>query len=216
MDFEKEIKITVSELPNRPPEEVYKTMEDYGTIGGDALVYRAGWVKDHLCGIKRKAVKVTCTACGETYYLEHANLNGCNAGWCPSTYGFIHPETNEIIYNGRNCLCPECGAECEAAHVSRFRYFGSLWTISYGLCLTAHNVEGHLCLLSWRIYKCCDKEGNINYRAEKYEGMIVIGGKPIRVAGHQKNIGGKACPENFSFHPITAPIVSQRPGTPNG
>ena len=40
MDIEKEIKVTVSELPNRPPEEVYKTMEDYGTIGGDALIYQ--------------------------------------------------------------------------------------------------------------------------------------------------------------------------------
>ena len=94
------------------------------------------------------------------------------------------------MYHGKYCLCPECGTECEAAHISRFRYFGSLWTISYGLCLTAHCVGGHLCLLSWRIYKCCDKEGNIKYRAEKYEGVMVIGGKPIRVAGHQKNIGG--------------------------
>ncbi len=190
MDIEKDIRITVSELPNRPPEDVYETMENYGTLDGDALIYQVGWVKDVLTGLKRKAVKVTCTACGKTYYLEYRPIeSGCHYG-CPSDYGFVLPNSNEVMYHKQNCLCPECGAECEVAHVSRFRFFDRLWTISYGLCLTAHCVGRHLCLLSWRIYKCCDKEGNIKYRAEKYEGVMVVGGKPIRLAGHAKNIGG--------------------------
>ncbi len=190
MDIEKDIKITVSELPNRPPDDVYETMEYYGTLDGDALIYQVGWVKDVLTGLKHKAVKVTCTACGETYYLEYQSIDsGCCYG-CSSSYGFVLPHGNEIMYHGQSCLCPECGACCEVAHVSRFRYFGSLWVIKPGLCLTAHCVGKHLCLLSWRIYKCCDKEGNIKYRAEKYEGVMVVGGKPIRLAGHAKNIGG--------------------------
>lgn len=190
MDIEKEIRITVSELPNRPNEEVYETMEDYGTIGGDALIYQVGWVKDGVEGIKRKAVKVTCTACGKSYFLEHKPINSCWRSGCSSSYGFVLPNSKEIMCHGNNCLCPECGAGCEAAHVSRFRFFDNLWTISYGLCLTAHCVGKHLCLLSWRIYKCCDKEGNIKYRAEKYEGVMIIDGKPIRLTGHMKNIGG--------------------------
>lgn len=191
MDIEKEIRITVSELPNRPNEEVYETMEDYGLLGGDVMIYRVGWLPaDPLSGIKRKGVEVTCTACGETYYLEHANLNGCNTAWCPSTYGFIHPETNEIMYHGQNCLCPMCGAGCEAAHVSRFRYYNNLYIISSNLCLTVHNVDGHLAVLTWRVQRCANKFGQISYQAEKYEGVMIVGGKLIRLAGHQKNMGG--------------------------
>lgn len=190
MDIEKDIEITVSELPNRPPDDIYETMERYGTLDGDALIYQVGWEKDVLTGLKHKAVKVTCTACGKTYYLEYMPIeSGCHYG-CSSSYGFVLPHGNELMYHGQSCLCPECGACCEVAHVSRFRYFGSLWVISSGICLTAHCVGKHLCLLSWRIYKCCDKEGNIKYRAEKYEGVMIVGGKPIRLAGHMKNIGG--------------------------
>ena len=190
MDIEKDIEKTVSELPNRPPDEVYETMEDYETLGGDALIYSVGWVKDVLTGLKHKAVKVTCTACGASYFLEYIPINsGCSYG-CSSSYGFVLPDSNETMYHGQNCLCPKCGTGCEVAHVSRFRSFGSLYTISHGLCLTAHCVGKHLCLLSWRVYKCCDKEGNIKYRAEKYEGVMIVGGKPIRITGHARNTGG--------------------------
>ena len=190
MDIEKEIQITVSELPNRPPEEVFETMENYGTLKGNALVYKIGWAQDVLTGLKHKAVKVTCTACGKSYFLERKAIESeCRYG-CSSDYGFVLPYSKKVMYHGQHCLCPECGTECEVAHVSRFRFFDSLFTISYGLCLTAHCVGKHLCLLSWRVYKCCDKEGGIQYRAEKYEGVMVVGNKPIRITGHQKNLGG--------------------------
>lgn len=190
MDFEKEIELTVSELPDNPPDYVPGTMEDYGTLGGDALIYKVGWVRNPLDGSKYKAVEVTCTACGKTFYLEHRPLGGCGSSWCPSTYGFLAPFDNEVKYHGKDCLCPECGATCEAAHTSRFHYFNKYYILSSNLCLTLHNVRRHLVLLSWKVYRCTDKQGNIKYHGEKYEGVMIIGGKPVRLAGHRRNIGG--------------------------
>ncbi len=191
MDIEKEIEITVAQVPNCPPDYVPETMENYGTLGGDALIYSVAWVYNPLEERKQKMVKVACTACGQTYHLDYISFKqGCSHGYCPSTYGFIHPVTSEVMYHGECCLCPECNIECQVAHVSRFREYGKYYVISSGFCLTVHNVGGHLAVLSWRVHRCTDKEGQIKYRGEKYEGVMIVGGKPIRLAGHRRNLGG--------------------------
>ena len=144
----------------------------------------------NLCTKKKeKMVKVTCTACGESYYLDYSQeFTPCR--WNPCTFGFYSPMDRKVIVSGDSCICNECGEGLKAIHIGSCKTFGSYTVISSCGCTTVHNDGGFLSVLTWRVYRCADKEGQIRYYADKNEGIMIIDGKPVRVTGHRKNMGG--------------------------
>lgn len=189
MDIYERAKISASELPTVPPEETAEILEQRGLLGGNVLVYRVAYVYNPLTDKKEKMVKVTCTACGESYYLEYSNeFTPCR--WNPCDFGFYSPMDRKVIVNGDSCICNECGEGLKAVHIGSCKAYGSYTVISSCSCTTVHNDGGFLSVLTWRVHRCADKEGQIKYYAEKNEGVMIMDGKPVRVTGHRKNIGG--------------------------
>ncbi len=191
MEFSQEVLDTVAELPTQPPNEVYQIAVERDLLKGDLLIYKADYVYDPLEQRKRKMCKVICTACGETIWLEQTFGGGCGYGYSPAPFGFKLPN-NEAVISGNSCLCPMCGAEVEAKHVGAFGGSNTYY-IDFDTVATVHNVRGHLCVLSWRIYKKADKDGCITYSASKAEGTIVVDGKAVRVSGFQRYFNSYSC-----------------------
>lgn len=193
MDVYEKAKIAANELPILPPEDTAQIVEQRGLLGGNVLVYRVAWVYNPLTERKDKMVKVTCTACGNTYYLDYSQeFTMCH--WNPCTFGFYSPVDKKVIIHDDSCVCPECGEGCKAVHIGSCNVFGGHYVISSSSNVaTVHNDGGFLSVLTWRVYRCTDKEGCIKYYAEKNEGVMIIDGMPIRITGHRKNLGGYDC-----------------------
>lgn len=178
-----EIEAVRRELPLKPPEEIVEIIKSREKAV--KLVYRAGYYYDPITELKHKAALVKCTACGEKYYLDHTYASaGCRCGGYGDSFGFIDPADNEAKQSGSTCICPECGAGAEALHIGRIRNVTEIIDKYY--FVTLHNIRGHFAALSWILFKECDKEARITWTLRRYEGIVTIGGKPIRYTGYQK------------------------------
>lgn len=183
---EAEIEAVQKELPLNPPSAVLETIKQRQKAA--KLVYRCGYYREPITGLKQKAALVHCTACQESYYLSYA-VGGCGQS---DSFGFIDPLDNETKCTGKTCVCPECGIGAQAVHIS---HIGGTYPIEKNYFLTVHNIRGHFVALSWVLFKECDKEGRIIYRLQKYEGIAMIGGMPIRYTGYISGYFGCWIPE---------------------
>lgn len=182
----KEIQATVSELPLEPPSESLQIVKQRQNKA--LLIYRAAYVQNPLSFEKEKSVLVKCTECSEQYYLEYRPLGqGCSRGYGIGNdpFGFIDPFDNETKKSYSTCLCPACGAQGEALHIGKFK---TTATIEKSNFMTLHNVRGHLTLLSWILFKECDKNANVKYNVKLYEGITIINNQPIRLTGYDKTM----------------------------
>ena len=181
---EAEIAATVAALPTDPPEDMVEDMIRRGFFSSDIILYRAGMCYIPLEDRRRKMVLVHCTACGEETYLEHVPIeHGCYHSSCGDQFGFIDPVDNETKVSYSTCICPSCGKGMQAMHISRFRHWHE---IDRHFFCSAHNVRGHLCLLSWTVSKNTDKEGNVRYFTNMWEGAVIVGGCFTRVVGYTR------------------------------
>ncbi len=179
---EKEIEATARELPTEPPQEAIDLIKSRQK--STKLIYRAGWWRDPITGLKEKTALIHCTACERDYNLEHVPFSlGCSKGYGMRSdpFGFLDPADNESKGSYQACICPNCGATATAIHIGKIK---NKTTIDKNAFMTLHNIRGHLVLLSWILFKECDKEGRIYYDTKLYEGIMLIGGMPIRLTGY--------------------------------
>ena len=186
MDYEKELLETVRKLPNQPPKETVDVLRSRGLLQKEVLVYKAGWAEG-LNEKKEKVAKVYCTHCGAEMNLEYVPIEEiCTTrffSWMP-TFGFINPRYKEAICHGQQTPCPECGHGANVIHISSFG--ADYQTICSDEAVSVHEVNGHLCILSWNIWKNTDKDGTVWYSNHRSEGVIYIGKKHYRVTGETR------------------------------
>ena len=185
-EWEAEVEATVALLENKMPEGVPEKLEERGLLGSDVLVYGVSYIYDPLEERKRKMVRVKCTACGEETHLEQVPLGeGCFAARPPAPYGFTDPYTKDTVWHGLDCLCPSCGKGVTAVYTGRFKYTYEIESI---VCLTLHNIRGHLALLAYNVTRLCDKECRTSYIGRGVEGMLMIDGRAVRVNACRRNM----------------------------
>ncbi len=188
-ELEKEIEATVRDLPQKPPERTVETMLSRGFMDKDFMLYKADSVRHPITQKREKMARLHCTACGQTEYVDYQSAKlMCSRYTSDGIAFYSHPDDKYIVSNDK-CTCSECGKQLTAMHTSKISRY--TMQIDSCLCLTVHNVRGHLCLLSWRITKHCDKEGIIVYYTNRWEGTLVIDRKLVRVCGHQGYFGGQ-------------------------
>ena len=195
----KEIEATRDELPTKPPEEIVEEIKKRQKVV--KLVYRLGYYREPITGLKHKAALVTCTGCGERYYLDYASGGcGCHCGGYGDSFGFVDPLDSEPKQTGSTCVCPECGAGAEGLHIGHIRHTTEIIDKSY--FMTIHNVRGHFAALSWILFKECDKDGKVYYTLQKYEATVIIGGMPIRYTGYTKCMYGVTWSGTWITRPV--------------
>lgn len=196
---EAEIQATVAALPLEPSAEVIEKAKT--RCNADYLIYKAGYWTEPLTGEKEKTALVHCTACGEEVHLgrwdyPHA---GCRFAYSTEKIGFLDPADNMPKGSYDSCICPCCGKGVEALHVSKIKN-------EYVMCsfvfMTLHNVRGHFVLLSWKLFKRCDKSGKVRFDLFRRDGWAVIDGVPVWVTGYTTGgYGGVSWSENWLVRP---------------
>jgi len=195
----KEIEATRDELQTKPPEEIVEEIKKRQKVV--KLVYRLGYYREPITGLKHKAALVTCTGCGERYYLDYASGGcGCHCGGYGDSFGFVDPLDSEPKQTGSTCVCPKCGAGAEGLHIGHIRHTTEIIDKSY--FMTIHNVRGHFAALSWILFKECDKDGKVYYTLQKYEATVIIGGMPIRYTGYTKCMYGVTWSGTWITRPV--------------
>ena len=169
-------------FPQEPPEDAAEILKKRGYLKKEALIYRVGYVNNPLTGKKEKMVKVVCTACGESAYLEHVPADG-GCRYSRATFGFVDPADNSAKCSGDTCICPSCGGGMKAMHIGDFK---SHYTLDDKMFVTVHNVKGNLAVLSWIVRKNARSDGEVFYSFLGYEGVCVVDGALVRVKKYCK------------------------------
>lgn len=169
-------------LDLEPPADAVDILRKRGAFKKQYLIYRAAYYTDPLTGIKEKGVKVTCSACGESFLAEYIKTNCCNPQYAPAPFGFQHPETGEAIFANQNSLCPCCGTETTAAHIGQMPrgINQDVWCMSFG------RIEDKLVAYCWYINRNIDKEAESHYKSWPYEAYVFEKKKTVRLMGYQK------------------------------
>lgn len=169
-------------FPQKPPEDAAEILKKRGYLKKEALIYRVGYVNNPLTGKKEKMVKVVCTACGESAYLEHVPADG-GCRYSRATFGFVDPADNSAKCSGDSCVCPNCGIGLTCRHIGDFE---SHYTLDNKMFVTVHNIEGNLAVLSWIVRKNARSDGEVFYSFLGYEGVCVVDGMLVRVKKYCK------------------------------
>ena len=180
---EAEIQATAEALPLKPLAEVVEQAKE--RCGKDMLIYKASWWTDPLTGMKEKTALVHCTSCGEEAHLgrwDYPNA-GCRYAYSSDKIGFIDPADNNAKGSYDTCVCPCCGKGVEAIHVSRIHSENKHIIASF-VFMTLHSVRGHFVLLTWKLFKKCDKYGNVRFELCRRDGVAVIKGVPVWFTGY--------------------------------
>lgn len=179
-----EVNATVEELPKLPPEDTHAIMAERGMTEKNILLYRCEYVHNPLTGRNEKMAKVTCSACGESVYMEHLPAEGCGrSGWAAP--GFFHCGLRVPVRHGDSTICHECGKAAEAVQINYVGRGG--YEIDSAIMLSAHKVRGHLCVLDWRICRVMMLDGTVHWRDYRGDGVLVVGGKTVAVSGYYKS-----------------------------
>lgn len=176
---EEELKRIIPFIPTTPPEDALEVIHSRGYLRDERLIYSCEWVYDEIEGKKVRKVKLTCTHCGGEAYAEYVSGGCARYG---ATYGFIDV-SGDAVNDGRTCVCPCCGKGMTAMIRPGKNYSGE---INNHLFMSIHKVQGHLALLSWYFRKMVRHGGEVFYRAEMFEGAVVIGKTLCRIRGFCK------------------------------
>lgn len=169
-------------LAERPPEGLMDWIREQKDINWENwLVYRAGYIRDPITGLKEKSADATCTACGSHMQLlrHYGKSDPFGVAWVDAKGDYHSAGKYAKIH------CPECGAEVWVTHISSAeREAGYVW------CMTAERQGEIFVLYFWRIRRGTDKTGMIHWSWDPWEAYSFSGGKAQRHSHWGKMISG--------------------------
>ena len=198
-----ETKDYTSLVPFTPPEGLLDwTMKHAEEMTRNILVYKTDWTQDPLTGERHRIAKLWCSACEETSWGVYVAGECCHNGLNYAPYGFL-PDWDdgsgkepEILYSGKEAVCPHCGAKVKAQHCGGFR---SEYCLGEAWPMTVDRVEDRLVLIGWSVYRyvrACTvpKPGTVRREYQTcaeirpYEAYVVDRKKIVRLKGYEKYI----------------------------
>lgn len=178
-----------ADLPKEAPEYLREWAEAREWPNNEIL-FKAGWVRDPLTGMKERAAECRCTACGKRFWADWVSGGSeCHHGG----YGCgIRLDGPKILTDYDKCRCPECGAEVKAKHITgAYEYAAeAAWP------MTLHRIpeagkKDRLAMVCWRVRKTFDREGRRHIDIHAYEGVVAEEKAMRRITWHRNNIGGE-------------------------
>ena len=130
-----------------------------------AIVYRVAYVPEYLTGIKQKMIECRCSACEGVFFQGYAFERGKVA--------FLD-DNFEIVKDGDTLLCPDCGAEVTAVHVSRA---GSTSSTKWAWFCRFTKILGHAAMIMWKYQMDWTKDGRRVVKVYPYEAFVFAGRK---------------------------------------
>ncbi len=184
-------------IPQEPITDVVAFARQHGEFENAYLIYRSERVYDPLNIGTVCSVKVTCSACGHTFYAEKVPAGGCRHSCAPASFGWKDEQMPNAVIDGDKTLCPNCCKEAKTVHIGSMRsYGGELIDDTWVTELSRLPIEGladRLVLTEWCIRRCINKQGTVRYEIWPFTAWVVEEKKIVRLMGYMKNIGGRIC-----------------------
>ena len=189
-------------VPFTPPEGLLDwTMEHAEEMTRNILVYKADWARDAMTGERYRTAKLWCSACEETTCGVYVGGECCHNGLSCAPFGFLRDwedsgKAPEVLYSGKETVCPHCGAKVRAQHCGGFR---SEYCLGEAWPMTVDRVEDKLVLTGWsvcRSVRACTvpkpgaarREYQTCAEIRPYEAYVVDRKKIVRLKGYEKYI----------------------------
>lgn len=180
----------VDMLPKEPPEDIVSWLMGQGEFKKEYLIYRAGLEYVPLEERNRRAVEVTCTACGETFYADKVDVGCCHNSYEPAPFGWFNPLTTEPVIDGSHTTCPACGAPAETKHIGTIPkgIEENTWTavVSRLPVGPMSDKKDRLLVTDWMTARSIDKRGRSKFWSHLYSAWVVEEKKIVRIMGYLK------------------------------
>lgn len=198
-----EAKDYTSLVPFQPPEGLLEwTMENAEEMAKNILVYKADWVRDPMTEERCRTARLWCSACQETTCGVYIGGECCHNGMSYAPFGFLRDwddgsgKAPEVLYSGKETVCPRCGAKVKAQHCGGFR---SEYCLGEAWPMTVDRVEDKLVLTGWSVYRCvractvqkpgaARREYQTQTEIRPYEAYVVDRKRIVRLKGYEKYI----------------------------
>lgn len=140
--------------------DAVEILHQRGNLKDNYLIFRRGYYKEPLTGLKESCVEVKCTACGAWFREGRATDHKGNMT-------FYNSLENQVVEPGVHTRCPNCKERVMPYGLKNFRYF---WKFVEGTYLVKpYVIDGALCLINWHVLKHLSKEGKIRYDVNPVE-----------------------------------------------
>ena len=179
----------VRDLPRTAPDWLREWAEAR-TWPVNALQFRCDMLVDPMTGLKSRAARCHCTACGGGFWLDWIPGGACRHASSGGIRIWEDGKPKEIA-DYHSCRCPECGAEVKARHLRA----GAEYAGEYAWPMTLYRIpeagkKDRLALICWSVYKCFDHLGRRMITYHPYEAMVAEETKLQRITFHGGGFGG--------------------------
>ena len=177
-------------LPKDPPKAFIDwTIKKEPKMRTEVIVYSLCYPRDPLTGIRSKAVKCHCTACGGEYIESYVQGAACSGYGEP--YGYFDEISRSHVSTGSAVMCELCGAQAKAVRATSF---SNRYELGYAFPTMVKVIDGNVCFITWYISKSVDREGEIYITAREWEAYVFTDKKCVKVMGYTR------CMSLCSFH----------------
>jgi len=163
-----------------PPEGLLAFASDHLDTAG--LVYESFWAQDTspegmmVKEKKYRAVKVTCSDCGQSAEMQYAPPERAYCGGNP-VYGFFTPVCQgvETVRHGDCTLCPMCGAPVKVLLASRIGHGEDVTAetnVMSASLLPGEHGKRPLVLTGWNIRRLVNRNGRDRYSVRPWEAYV--------------------------------------------
>lgn len=189
-------------VPRTPPEGLIDwALRQFEDLGTDGLLYAMEWVEERdLCyyldpyakAKKVKMVRVQCSCCGQSGYLNYAKDP-------KGGYGFVHPDLADLhgwdtpVSDGETTACPFCRESAVALRASKIGRCG--YAVIGGASVLSASVVGEerlLCLTGWTIERRVYKGGLSRLEAVPMEAYVFGSQDCVQLMGWKNGYSGTA------------------------
>lgn len=175
---EEKVKKILPLLPTKTPDGVVDAAISRGVVKGEGFVFRVDY-RTGEDGKREKCVKVKCSCCGASVKYDYVDLAAPSdanhvCGYASSYYGKYGFKTREVRKNGDTHVCELCGYGGTVYNTSKVPT-----TLDEGYMSTAHNIDGSLVLLQWRIKRILTKDATITHHTHGFDGLALVDGSLV-------------------------------------
>lgn len=176
-------------LPSEPTEKEKAEMKKR-YLTDDAIVYRVKNYRDPLTDISVRACECTCSACGETFYLERID-DAIRCDHRAGSVGVMTPD-GKSVFTGEKAKCPQCGKDVLYLHVSSVYSDGHYLRSAYPI--TFRMIDGNLAIIMWYCGREVTKAGRAFDAVRFYEAYVFSKKRGYRLRGYEYGVFGSRLP----------------------
>lgn len=131
------------------------------------LIYKAGYAREPITGMKMPCADAVCSACGTRLKLDRAYNVRCISGSASFGVGWTESSGYISYGSGKEGRCPECGKKVTVLHTSAAKNLHRyVWPMSL-----ERAGETLICYM-WRVERITNTDGTHSYYADPWEAAV--------------------------------------------